>query len=65
MPSNLARIHHVASITTAPSAPRPSAVDVTARLDGSSRNFSRASGMLKIATYATPQAATIAIRHHW
>ena len=60
-----ARIHHVASIAAAPSTPIPSAVNVTVGLDGSSKNFSWAHGMLKITKYARPQAVTSATRHHW
>ena len=38
-PKILARIHHIASITAAPSAPMPSATDVVRRFDGSSMNL--------------------------
>lgn len=49
-PSILLRIHHIASMVAAPTTPTASAIDVVARFEASSRNFSRASGRLKITT---------------
>lgn len=49
-PRALARSHHMASISAAPSRPIPKAIEVVARLEGSRKNFRCASGRLKIAT---------------
>jgi len=51
-------------MSTAAATPIPSAMDVSAMLDGSSMNCSLASGMENITTYASADTATSATRHH-
>src|SRR5271165_2867571 len=57
------RNHHKASTIAAPNTPIKSAVPVNATFEGSSMNCARASGMLKITTYALPDSATNITRH--
>ncbi len=53
------------SIAAAPTRPITNAIDVIVTLDTSNMNASRAGGIEKITTYASPDAVTSATRHHW